>query len=72
MVVEYWNGQGSAPMTLCSRVDLVRLFGRVELLEPGNVSCSRWRPEVADEEIVDCAHFGGVAGIRGTTTPMDP
>lgn len=59
-------------MPLCSRVGLVRLFGPVELLEPDNVSCSRLRPEAADEEIVDGAQFGGVAGSRGTTTPMDP
>jgi hypothetical protein len=41
-------------------VDLVRLFGRAGARE------------AADEEIVDGAHFGGVAGSRGTTTPMDP
>jgi hypothetical protein len=58
--VDYWNGQGSAPMTLRSRTDLLRLFDRVDLLEPGLVSCSRWRPEAAQEEIADVTHFGGV------------
>ncbi|MEV0176579.1 SAM-dependent methyltransferase [Streptomyces sp. NPDC050803] len=58
--VEYWNGQGSAPMTLRSRADLVRLFEGVELLEPGLVSCSRWRPDTTDGEIVEVTHFGGV------------
>ncbi|MFF6787370.1 SAM-dependent methyltransferase [Streptomyces sp. NPDC012510] len=60
--VEYWNSQGSAPMTLRSHADLVRLFGGVELLPPGIVSCSRWRPEATGEDI-DVTHFGGV-GIK--------
>ena len=58
--VQYWNGQGSAQMTLRSRTDLLRLFDRVEVLEPGVVSCSRWRPEEPEEEIVDVTHFCGV------------
>jgi hypothetical protein len=58
--VEYWNGQGSAPMTLRARADLVRLFDRVELLEPGIVSCSRWRPDGEGGEPVEVTHFAGV------------
>jgi hypothetical protein len=58
--VEYWNSQGSALMTLRSRADLSRLFDRVDLLEPGLVSCSRWRPEPGAGEPVEVTHFGGV------------
>lgn len=61
--VDYWNGQGSAPMTLRSHADLVRLFGDVEVLPPGIVSCSRWRPEAGDED-VDVTHFCGVGRKR--------
>ncbi|MGC9541327.1 SAM-dependent methyltransferase [Streptomyces sp. UG1] len=61
--VDYWNGQGSAPMTLRSHADLVRLFDGVEVLPPGIVSCSRWRPETTDED-VDVTHFGGVGTKR--------
>ncbi|UUU19354.1 SAM-dependent methyltransferase [Streptomyces sp. DSM 40750] len=61
--VDYWNGQGSAPMTLRSRADLARLFDGVELLPPGLVSCSRWRPEDTDED-VEVTHFGGVGRKR--------
>ncbi|MEU5594718.1 SAM-dependent methyltransferase [Streptomyces sp. NPDC020298] len=57
--VEYWNSQGSALMTLRGRADLVRLFDRVEVLEPGIVSCSRWRPEEGPEPAA-VTHFGGV------------
>ncbi|MDX2820896.1 SAM-dependent methyltransferase [Streptomyces ipomoeae] len=62
--VRYWNSQGSAPMTLRSHADLVRLFDPVELLPPGIVSCSRWRPDTNDGEIVDVTHFGGVGRKR--------
>ncbi|WP_416976982.1 SAM-dependent methyltransferase [Streptomyces sp. T028] len=31
--VDYWNGRGSAPMTLHSHADLARLFDGVELLD---------------------------------------
>ena len=62
--VEYWNSQGSALMTLRSRADLSRLFDRVDLLEPGLVSCSRWRPEPGTAEPVEVTHFGGVGRKR--------
>lgn len=58
--VEYWNGQGSAPMTLRGRADLARFFDRVELLEPGLVSCSRWRPAAGKPEPAEVTHFGAV------------
>ncbi|MGX4691802.1 SAM-dependent methyltransferase [Streptomyces sp. JNUCC 63] len=58
--VGYWNSQGSALMTLRSRAELVRLFDRVDVLPPGIVSCSRWRPDETEVEIVDVTHFGGV------------
>ncbi|MFJ8950697.1 SAM-dependent methyltransferase [Streptomyces sp. NPDC102381] len=60
--VEHWNSQGSAPMTLRNRQDLGRIFGGVELLPPGIVSCSRWRPEPADGD-VEVTHFAGV-GVK--------
>jgi O-methyltransferase involved in polyketide biosynthesis len=60
--VRFWNEQGSAQMTLRSREELARFFEGMDLLEPGLVTCSRWRPEVMDiGEIADVTHFGGVA-----------
>ena len=59
--VRYWNEQGSAPMTLRSAEGLRRFFDRVDLLDPGVVSCSRWRQEVIDiEEGDDVPQFCGV------------
>ncbi|MEW2398900.1 SAM-dependent methyltransferase [Streptomyces sp. NPDC046862] len=61
--VRYWNSQGSAPMTLRTREELLTLFEGVDLVDPGLVSCSRWRPEPSGDGsgIVDVTHFGGVA-----------
>ncbi|HEX6523075.1 MAG TPA: SAM-dependent methyltransferase [Streptosporangiaceae bacterium] len=60
--VRYWNQQGSAPMTLRTHEELLRFFDGMELVEPGVVTCSRWRPELVEVgEITDVTHFGGVA-----------
>jgi hypothetical protein len=64
--VRYWNQQGSAQMTLRTKAELLRFFDGLELLEPGLVTCSRWRPDVMDtSEIVDVTQFGGVARKTG-------
>ncbi|MFC6884737.1 MULTISPECIES: SAM-dependent methyltransferase [Actinomadura] len=46
--VDMSNDAGVAPMCLRSRAQLERLFNGLELLEPGVVSCSRWRPPATD------------------------
>jgi hypothetical protein len=63
--VRYWNEQGSAPMTLRTRDELLRFFDEVELLEPGVVSCPRWRPDVMEiDEVVDVPQFCGLGRRR--------
>jgi hypothetical protein len=46
--VEMWNAGGSAPMTVRSPQDIARFFDGVDLLEPGLVTCSQWRPNGND------------------------
>jgi hypothetical protein len=43
-----WNSTGAAPARTRSRQELTCFFHRLELLEPGVVSCSRWRPDASD------------------------
>jgi len=62
--VRGWNEQGSAQMTLRTRPELVRFLDGLEVLEPGVVSCSRWRPEVSDPEPVEVPQFCGVGRKR--------
>ncbi|WP_248960219.1 SAM-dependent methyltransferase [Sphaerisporangium perillae] len=46
--VRQWNQAGSAPMTLRSPQELAGFLDGLEVLEPGVVSCSKWRPEPDD------------------------
>ncbi|MEV6838413.1 SAM-dependent methyltransferase [Streptomyces sp. NPDC051133] len=60
--VAFWNEHGTPRLTQRTPGDVTRFFDGLELLEPGVVSCSRWRPEhdhgAVPEEV---AMFGGVA-----------
>jgi O-methyltransferase involved in polyketide biosynthesis len=51
-----WNERGGAPIVARSRQELARFFDRLELLEPGVVSCWQWRPDPGDPQ-VEVAHF---------------
>ncbi|MGH3903963.1 MAG: SAM-dependent methyltransferase [Pseudonocardiaceae bacterium] len=43
-----WNESGATPIMFRSRQELIRFFDRLELLEPGVVSDSLWRPDPCD------------------------
>ncbi|HEY6596068.1 MAG TPA: SAM-dependent methyltransferase [Asanoa sp.] len=61
-----WNDGPVAKMVLRSKEQVARLFGDLEMVEPGVVSCSRWRPDgpAADGEPDEVPHFGGVGRKR--------
>jgi hypothetical protein len=59
-VMQFWNKKGSAPMTLRTPAEITRLFDPVELLDPGVVSCPRWRHEAGTGETADVNAFCGV------------
>jgi hypothetical protein len=62
VALEFWNSSGAAPMCLRSRADLLLFFEGTELVEPGVVSCPRWRPDLGESgEAPDVMHFCGVA-----------
>ena len=47
-----WNESGAAPITARSRQELAAFFDRLELLEPGVVSSSQWRPDPANRGVI--------------------
>ncbi len=59
----FWNENATPPITARSREEVTRFFHRLELLEPGIVSCSRWRPEPPDVNgaPAEVPQFGAVA-----------
>ncbi|MFD0318853.1 SAM-dependent methyltransferase [Streptomyces flavalbus] len=60
--VRFWNEHGTPKLTQRTPEAVARFFDGYELLEPGVVSCSRWRPEPVDgPEPEEVAMFGGVA-----------
>ncbi|GAA3390629.1 SAM-dependent methyltransferase [Cryptosporangium minutisporangium] len=54
--------RGGTPIRARTRVELERFFDGLELLEPGVVSCSRWRPDPGEAE-PEVYLFGGVGRI---------
>jgi len=42
---KYWNENAAVPITPRTREQILRFFDGMELVEPGLVSMSRWRPE---------------------------
>ena len=59
--VRHWNQFGKPKITLRSPDEIVRFFAGWTLLEPGVVSCSRWRPGAVDETSPEVDEFGGMA-----------
>jgi len=57
----FWNENAKPPITFRTAQQITRYFDRLELLEPGVVSCSRWRPEPSDLDTAEVNQFCGVA-----------
>ncbi|MGH3920615.1 MAG: SAM-dependent methyltransferase [Pseudonocardiaceae bacterium] len=46
--MQLYNSSGAAPLRTRTRQELTCFFDGLELLEPGVVSCSLWRPDASD------------------------
>jgi hypothetical protein len=59
--VRQWNESGENPRVNRTPERLERFFDGLELLEPGVVSVTRWRPNPGETgEIPEVDDFGGV------------
>jgi hypothetical protein len=59
--VAFWNEHGTPKLTQRTPEQILRFFDGLELLEPGVVSCSRWRLETTPwREPNEVAMFGGI------------
>ena len=61
--VAHWNRVGTPSMTLRTPEQITRFFDGLDLLPPGVVSCSRWRPDLtlAGSQPAEVDEFCGVA-----------
>jgi len=60
--VAFWNEHGTPRLNQRTHEQITRFFDGLELLDPGVVSCSRWRPGTGqDGEPAEVAIFGAVA-----------
>ena len=59
--IQYWNQYGKPPGTHRTPDELARFFDGMDLVEPGVVSITRWRPETTTSgEPEEIDQFGGV------------
>ena len=58
--VRHWNQFGKPSITLRSPAEIADFFDGFDLLEPGVVACSRWRPGRAAEDAAEVDEFAGV------------
>jgi len=59
-IVAFWNEHGTPKILYRSSAQIARFFDGLELLEPGVVPCTRWRPNPDDPDI-DVNQYCGVA-----------
>jgi hypothetical protein len=63
--VRFWNEHGTPRLTQRTPEAVVRFFDGLELLEPGVVTCTRWRPDDGDGDAPDeVGIYGGVGRKR--------
>jgi hypothetical protein len=63
--IRRWNEASEPKITLRTPGQLARFFDRLELLEPGIVSCTRWRPEAVIGAAADVDAWCGVGRKPG-------
>ncbi|MFJ9208060.1 SAM-dependent methyltransferase [Streptomyces sp. NPDC102264] len=60
--MRFWNENATPPITARGRTDIESFVAGLELLEPGIVSCARWRSDPRrDDGAAEVAQFGVVA-----------
>jgi O-methyltransferase involved in polyketide biosynthesis len=58
---DMWNSTAKPPITLRSHAQLSRFFQGLDVLEPGIVTCTKWRPEPGDATAeIDVYQFCGL------------
>ncbi|WP_009997684.1 SAM-dependent methyltransferase [Streptomyces clavuligerus] len=59
----FWNENATPPIRARTGAEITSFLDGLEILEPGVVSCARWRPDPADGEPAPVAQYGAV-GVK--------
>ena len=61
--MRFWNEHATPPITARSRAEISLFFAGLDLLEPGLVPCTQWRPDPVDIGVPgpEVPHYGAVA-----------
>ncbi|MFG2192095.1 SAM-dependent methyltransferase [Streptomyces sp. NPDC048639] len=62
--MRFWNDNATPPIVARGQEDLARFFARLEIVEPGIVSCARWRPDPGAPAGTDEVAQYGVVGRK--------
>lgn len=62
--MRFWNENATPPITARSRSEFASFLDGLDILEPGIVSCSRWRAGAAASRTPEVAQFGAVGRKR--------
>ncbi|WP_059012513.1 SAM-dependent methyltransferase [Streptomyces specialis] len=58
--IRHWNRKATPPLTCRGRAEISRFLRGLDVLEPGLVSCSRWRPAPDRPHPPEVAQYGAV------------
>ncbi|MGP3922147.1 SAM-dependent methyltransferase [Streptomyces sp. 8N616] len=62
--MRFWNDNATPPIVARGKADMVRFFDRLEILEPGIVSCSHWRLDAGPADGYEGVAQYGVVGRK--------
>ncbi|MGK5532621.1 SAM-dependent methyltransferase [Streptomyces sp. URMC 129] len=59
--IRHWNRQARPPLTSRTRAEISRFLHGLDVLDPGLVTCSQWRPAPGDPRPAAVAQYAAVA-----------
>ncbi|GAA2226291.1 SAM-dependent methyltransferase [Streptomyces amakusaensis] len=61
--MRFWNENATPPITARTGAEITSFLDGLEILSPGVVSCSQWRPDPSDDAPARVAQYGAV-GVK--------
>ncbi len=62
--MRFWNERARPPITARSGAEIARFLERLELVPPGLVSCTAWRPDPGEADDAEVVALYGAVGRK--------